>query len=409
LFQPRICRSRPARADRSAFALAALLAALFAVPAAAQGAGENLLANPSFEETGTLTMPAGWDSTGGDLPTAGYLWDTAEARTGSHSVRVINTSNYFPSWHNWNQMLLGVNHLAGQEVTLRGWYKARDLSGKAYVLVQAYRDTVVIEAIKAAVPRRVMREHMGYTPQGDPAVELGWGRKYVSGDRAEWTPIEVTLFIPPSTNVIYVRAGVLGVGQAWFDDLSLTPRLAAAEKPFPIGRNLLVDPGFESDFNVWDYSLAPVEGLSIRPDTTARTGLQSCLIEAPRRGQLALWSHVYQVFNTRILSGKRVRFSGWLKLEGLDNSYALLSIFTTGMYGTHQNLGSESFSGTKDWTFSSIEFDVPADTYAVWVRAAVSTSKGRVWYDDLNFEVVGDVPRSDAGQRNAPKRAASGG
>jgi hypothetical protein len=300
-------------------------------------------------------------------------------------------------------MLLGVNHLAGSELTLRGWYKSRDLGGKAYILLQAYRDTVVIEAIKAGVPRRIMREHMGYTPQKDPAVEMGWKRQYVSGDKGEWTPIEVSLKIPPSTNVIYVRAGVYGVGQAWFDDFSLVARPGKADPPIPMNENLLADPGFEGNFDVWDYSLAPVEGVLIRPDSVARTGLQSVLIEAQKRAQLALWSHAYQVFHSTRFSGKRVRLSGWMKLEGLENSYALLTVFSTGLYGTMQSLGSESFSGTKDWTFSSVEFDVPKDTYAIWARAAVNTAKGRVWYDDLRFEIIGDA----TGDQSPPPKQSS--
>jgi hypothetical protein len=105
-----------------------------------------------------------------------------------------------------------------------------------------------------------------------------------------------------------------------------------------------------------------------------------------------------QVFNARNLSGRRVRLSGWGKCEDLIDS-AYLNIYGTGLYGVGGNGGAEAIFGTTDWKFCSVEFDVPKDTYTVWARAGFLAGPGRVWWDDLKFEVLGDTPRPTAAKK----------
>ncbi|HEV8479340.1 MAG TPA: hypothetical protein VGR66_00985, partial [Candidatus Eisenbacteria bacterium] len=208
---------------------------LLAAPAAAAPLGTNLLANPSVEE-GTLLSPTGWDSSITQVPTARFGWDQAEAHDGKRSLYIINTGNVIPVWFNWSQTLAGVNHLGGKELTLRAWVKTRNLSGKAYLLLQAYRDTVLIESMKQGVPRLRMRDLMHIKPADDPQLEMGWARKQISGNHDDWTPLEVKVFVPPSTNMVFVRGGIFGVGEVWFDDFSLTAGPATPEKPFAVGK-----------------------------------------------------------------------------------------------------------------------------------------------------------------------------
>lgn len=382
---------------RSALVLAGAIFALAFGAGPAPAAEEiNLLANPSAEE-GTLVSPSAWDTSQAGLPTVRFEWSTETAREGTHSLYVVNTSDVVPMWHNWSQTLAGINHWAGKELVFRGWLKTRSLTGKAYALLQAYRDTVMIESMKSGVPRLDKRWQMGIKPANDPQLEMGWARKYISGDHADWVPFETRLVIPPSTNLVLVRVGVLGVGEAWFDDLSLVAQSAPPQRPFPLAKNLLVDPGFEGNLDDWDFSMPPVEGLRIRLDATAHSGLQSCLIECQNRPPFQLWSHVFQVFNTRALSGKRVRMSGWFKLENLKNTFAALSVTSTGFYGSYRPMVSKSYSGTHDWAYDSVEVDIPRDTYTVWVRAVLNTGVGKVWFDDLKFEVLGDSPKETVG------------
>lgn len=370
-----------------------LLALLSATPARAAAApSANLLTNPSVEE-GTLLAPAGWDSTVSQVPTARFAWDDQTAHDGKRSLYVINTSNVIPVWFNWSQTLAGVNRLGNKELTLRAWVKTRNLTGKAYILLQAYRDTVLIQAMKVGLPRLTVRGQMGYKPATDPQLEMGWARKQISGNHDDWTPVEAKLYVPPSTNMVFVRGGIFGVGEVWFDDFSLTAGPPTPEKPFPLGKNLLADPGFEGNLDDWEFSLPPLEGLRVDLDTeNPHSGAQSIRFESQRHTPFQMLTHCYQVFNTRALSGKRVRLSGWIKLDKLDASSAYLTVQATGFYGNYHPAISNGISGTQPWTFLTYETDIPKDTYTVWVRGAFATAEGRVWFDDLKFEVLGDTP-----------------
>jgi len=97
------------------------------------------------------------------------------------------------------------------------------------------------------------------------------------------------------------------------------------------------------------------------------------------------------VFNARNLSGKRVRMSGWCKLENVNDTSAYLSIYATGLYGVDGSLAGEALSGTKDWTYYTVDWDVPKDSFTVWARAGYQTTLGKCWWDDLKFEVLGDT------------------
>jgi hypothetical protein len=381
---------------RGTVLLAAVTALFFLGPvtapasAAAATDTEQLIRNGSVED-GVLFTPTGWDTTSSGLPTVRFSWDDTQAHSGERSLHIYSVSDVVPMWHNWNQYIAEVNELGGKEVVLRVWMKTRQLTGQAYLLVTAYTDTVTIEALRTGEDRIQVRREMGIAPADDPQTELGWGRKYFSQEIPEWTPVEVSLYIPASTNLLYVRAGIFGVGEVWFDDFTLDVREATPEKPFPTETNLLVNPGFEKGLEGWDFSLAPMDGMRVRLSEEAHSGDYSVLLESQGEPPVQLVSTVFQALNTRQLSGKRVRLSGWMKLEGLDRSSAFFRVFGTGMYGDFQPPVSQSHSGTMDWTYITVERDVPEDTYVFWAQAGFSTHVGKVWFDDMSLEIVGEA------------------
>lgn len=381
----------------SAFLVLALLAAasIPSGPAAAQdGAGSaNLLGNPGFDEGG-LFNPTDWDTTVAGVPTVLFFWDAETRRGGTRSASVINAGDALPVWHNWNQMLLHAGRFAGRDLELTVWVRSAhmDGGGRGYVMLQAYRDTVMNLARDEGLTRDQARLRMGYKFADDPQLELGWARQYFSAEHAEWTPLKVRLHIPPTTNLVVVRLGIFGSGQVWFDDAQLTSH-PASSTPLPTGRNLLANEGFEQPLDDWEFSLPPTAGASLVADTTvARTGRASLLAVAPVKPPFQTYMNACQVFNARDLSGKRVRMSGWAKLENLVDS-AYLSIYSTGLYGVEGSLAGNALSGTRDWTHYTVDFDVPRDTYTVWARAGYQAGPGKVWWDDLKFEVLGPSPK----------------
>ncbi len=127
---------------RIALALGALSACL-AGPAPAAPTG-NLLANPGFENTmaDQPWMPAAWDTSWSGMPTVFFGRDTLVAHSGRYSVSVANVSTLIPLWHNWSQTLVVGPEMWNKDVVLSVWTRSNGVQGRAYILLQAYRDTV---------------------------------------------------------------------------------------------------------------------------------------------------------------------------------------------------------------------------------------------------------------------------
>jgi hypothetical protein len=374
----------------AALTIGTLLESLDLQESQAAAETQQLIRNGSVEE-GVLFTPTSWDTTDAGIPTIRFDWDETEARTGKRSIHIFNTSDAIPLWHNWSQNFPGVNELGGKEVVFSAWVKTSQLTGQAYLLAQAFRDTVTIEALKTGEPRHLKRTEMGYKPAEDPQVNLGWARLYIDEELPEWTRFEVSLYVPHSTNLLFVRAGILGVGEVWFDDFSLEVREATPEKPFPEGENLLANAGFEDGLQGWDFSLAPLLGTRVSLSGDAHTGNYSALLESQRKPPVQMITTVFQVLNTRELSGKRLRMTGWIKTEELANSKAYLRIFASGLYGDRRLIVSQAISGTTDWTYITLEREIPEETTVVLAHAGFSTDPGKVYVDDLTLEVVGDA------------------
>lgn len=358
--------------------------------------GTNLLANPGFEEGG-LFSPSSWDTTVAGVPTVLFYWDPEAPHGGAKSVTIVNAGDIIPIWHNWNQVIPGAGRYVGKDLELTAWTKSSQLSGRGYVMVQCYRDTVMNYAIAKNMTREAARKEMGYKFADDPQLELGWARQYFSNESSDWTERKLRVFVPPTTNLIMVRFGLYGPGQVWFDDATLTAVPARAPQPIALGRNLLQNPGFERPFDEWEYSMPPTPGATIEPDsTTAHSGRFSALMTTQQKPAFQTYEAAFQVFNAHNFSGKRVRMSGWCKLENVNDTSAYLSIAATGLYGVDASLAGDALSGTHDWTFYSVEWDVPKDTYTVWAKAGYQATPGKCWWDDLKFEVLGD---SQAGRK----------
>jgi hypothetical protein len=92
--------------------------------------------------------------------------------------------------------------------------------------------------------------------------------------------------------------------------------------------------------------------------------------------------------------GKRVRFSGWVKAEGVSD-WAGLWFRVDGPGNkalSFDNMQGRPIKGTGDWTLHEIVLDVPDEAVALAYGVLLSGA-GHVWMDDLQFEIVAaDVP-----------------
>jgi hypothetical protein len=115
-------------------------------------------------------------------------------------------------------------------------------------------------------------------------------------------------------------------------------------------------------------------------------------------GSISGFGTLMQGFAPGSYSGKRVRMTGymkskdvkdwagfWLRIDGKDKGNEL----------GFDNMNNRPVKGTTDWKQYSIVLDV--DTTAVNIAYGVLLAgTGQVWFDDVNFEIVGDdVPETN--------------
>ena len=379
-----------------AFAIPWLAALAFAVasvaPCAAATPSGELLKNPGFEDSLETHpwMPAAWDTSQTALPTVFFGRDTFFAHSGRYSVSVANTSTLVPVWHNWNQSVLVGPEAWGKDLVFSVWTRSNGLQGRAYILLQAYRDTLGKMTKIWGLPRDLAGRRLGINKLDDPLLDLGWKRLYFSDPETEWVRREVRVFVPPSTNIVYVRCGLLGTGQVIFDDASLRLEPARPVAAAPLHVNLLADPGFEGDGNAWEYSMPPYAGQRIDRDTThAHSGKACVRFTSGDEGYIQARAGVCQVFG-RELAGKRVRISAWVKTDSLKDSMTYTRIYCNSIrLGMVQSDPGQSYSLTNDWLPVSFEMDVPSDAVEVWAWFAYNVpARGAAYYDDVSFEVV---------------------
>jgi len=412
--------------SRLGLAVALLAAPALLFPVAARAASKNLLTNPGFEDPleGHPWMPAGWDTSVSGLPTTFFGRDTFLVHSGQFCVNVANISTVLPMAHNWSQSLLVGKEAWNKDALFTVWTRSNGVEGRAYCLLQAYRDTVSKMSKVWNVPRDEAAQRLHIHKVDDPLLDFGWKRTLFSDPQTDWVKRELRVYCPPGVNMLYVRCGVLGTGQLLIDDASLTLEPPQAAPALRTGANLPADGGFEEDWAPWELGLPPFAGLHIDKDSTeAHGGKYSARFEyihdpgAPTAPVLTRIG-VCQVVTNRNLGGKRVRMSGWCRTDSLE-SVSYLKIFAHGQYGTTQGIASEQISQTSPWTYTTQVLDLPPDTYQVWAWCQYDgPAKGVIHWDDVKLEVLGPVPpapkvptlkkrasgASDKGAKSAPAR-----
>jgi len=386
----RLTARSPARRSRRAVVLACALGALTILAGQARAAG-NLLQNPGFEAElpGHPWMPAAWDTSDTGLPTVFFGRDTLLAREGSYSVNVANVSTFIPMAYNWSQRVLIKPEHWNQDAVFSVWTRSNGVEGRAYVLIQAYRDTISRMAAEWNVSRDEAMDRLRMTRVDDPIVDYGWRRLFFNENTTEWVRREVRVFLHPGANVLFVRGGLFGTGQLILDDAQLVVAPASPPKELPVGVNLLGDPGFEGDGNAWEYSMPPYRGLRVEPDTSvAHTGRTSLLIHGTS-GMMPARSGVGQVIGDRSIAGKRVRVSAWGQTDSLKTN-ASIKVYINTPRGVQAVLIGPPLHETAPWAKLQDEFDVPNDALALWVWFSIDTpADGRIHWDDTSLEVVG--------------------
>ena len=375
----------------------ALLAALSAPPASTapkpgSAAGRNLLSNPGFEDglPGHAWMPAAWDTFESGLNTVFFGRDSFLVHDGTYAVSVANLSTLMPMFHNWSQTIIVGPESWGKDLTFTVWTRSNGLDGRAYVLIQAYRDTIQKMAIRWGVPRDTAMTRLGFVPTGQPIVLTGYRRLYFSDQETDWVKREVTTHIATGTDIVSVRGGIFGTGQVLFDDAALGARPTVAPPPAPEHRNLLADPGFEGNGNAWDYSVPPFPGLKIERDTLVWHGGRTSIHMHGGKAPFQARTGMVQLFDGRPFWGKRLRVSAWIRCDSLRNGLPYVKIFATTPAGELVGPPATEYGGTMPWTQIGYELDIPpgVDLVSAWFMYN-APAEGDLWFDDCSLEVLG--------------------
>lgn len=369
--------------------------------AAAPAKSRNQLGNPGFERRLPAHdwMPAAWDTSDAGVPTVFFGRDSMFAHEGKWSVNIANTSTVFPMAHNWSQTLIVSKDWWGKNARFSVWTKSNGLQGRAYVMIQAYRDTASKMARIWGVDRDESRRRLNIKRVDDPSIDLGWKRFTFDDSQTDWVKREVSVYVPVGVNVVFVRCGMFGTGQVLFDDASLV-----LDPPTPVAAakgNLFADPGFEAGGLAWEWVTPPFEGARVDLDSTVvHSGRYSLRIEHMNDGLTSTRSGATQSLPARAFAGKRVRLSGWFKADSLQGT-AYLEVFAHTPGGAKRSPIYEMLGNTFDWTRLEIEYDVPADAVTVWPWLHVPAPfRGTVWLDDAEFEAIG--PAKSAAAPAAP-------
>lgn len=387
----------------------------FAAPAAKpvarslapESGAKNLLINPGFERglAGHEWMPAGWDTSDAGLSTVFFGRDSLAPHSGRFSVNVANTSTVWPMSHNWSQTVLVGREAWGKDVVLSAWTRSSGLDGRAYVMVQAYRDTITRMARIWGVSREEASKRMMINPLSDPLSNLGWKRAQFEDANTDWVRREARIHVPEGTNVIFARLGVFGTGQVSFDDASLVLAPAAPEPHYAVGANLLEDPGFEAGATAWEWSIPPFEGATIARDSSGAHGGRVCMeLSNMNNGPVPSRMGMSQTMSTRGLRGRRVRITGWFKGDSLVSNAYVKIMFDT-HHGLEQSPATQLLSMTFPWTPISTEVVVPEDADQLWAGFYISSpAAGRCWIDDCDLTIVPDEPPAAAPPASGRKR-----
>jgi hypothetical protein len=101
----------------------------------------------------------------------------------------------------------------------------------------------------------------------------------------------------------------------------------------------------------------------------------------------------YQQVDATRLRGQRLRWSGWLRTEGVRGSATgggavlLMQAMQAGAPLAWNHMTDAPIRGTTDWQRVSIELDVPAAAETVEVGVMLH-GPGRLWLDDVELEAV---------------------
>lgn len=144
------------------------------------------------------------------------------------------------------------------------------------------------------------------------------------------------------------------------------------------------------DMQTPDVAARIVSEFVAKVDPDYAAPVRQAIDQVKRSGGGADFGVATAEFPIKDASGKRARFSGYIKTEGITNGYAGLWWRVDGASGALEfdNMGDRGVTGTTDWKRYDIELPVAADAKNINFGALL-TGNGTAWFDGLSVELDG--------------------
>lgn len=151
--------------------------------------------------------------------------------------------------------------------------------------------------------------------------------------------------------------------------------------PFP---TQLVNPDFEQGLAGWHLTQNVSDTLVVTDSVVRHGGLRSVRLDSAG-SDLGL----NQQIRLDAYRGQRVRFSAFLKTDGVESRAGLRMDARSVEFPTEhfEDMAHRPVRGTQDWQPYAIVFDV-TDDMDLAILGAELVGRGRMWIDDVRFEVV---------------------
>ncbi|MCU6709749.1 Ig-like domain-containing protein [Paenibacillus sp. J5C_2022] len=320
--------------------------------------GANDVTNGGYEDKMTDGKPTGWRTwapTGS--PVIGMDSNVYHGGTSSLHVNMAETGRLFIVQ---NVPVTSAN--LGQELRIGAWLRTQDVSNQALLRIQFMtKDNTRIGNI----------------------VTIG------SLSRTQdWTRLEQTVQVPDTVDMDNIRIEQVvetGTGQAWFDDVEVSPVSTAL--PDQWIRNGSFEEGMAAgkpaDWRTW----IPLGSPSLELDSSQYTeGLVSLKVTSQEQGRAGI---IQIIPVTSSDHGKTFKAQSWLKADNVIGSGALTRLQFTD--SASQRIGDlitlGAVNGTKDWTKTEKLVTFPDDPSIAFVRVEhfFEQGTGTAWFDDVRL------------------------
>jgi len=138
------------------------------------------------------------------------------------------------------------------------------------------------------------------------------------------------------------------------------------------------------------------------------SGTSCARLQSSKKTKSHMWATLMQDMGPQEYVGKRLRMNFWVRTEAPEG-HAQPWMRVDGPNEatvSFDNMCKRSITGITDWSQHSIVLDVPEQSTNI-AFGIMLIGKGKVFYDDVSFEVVGkDVPITDcpcSSKFNGPK------